>query len=172
MYTSTNDMEVVYENVREALLLVEPITIRIKKKQAFVELSLEITRLEKDVLSRFDIHRELGNKPMVFLVHLLESYDPKQIRQCENRELQRQFGTIYEKMTEATSLDINFRADSRSSNEFKEFEVERGYYCLKKNWIAHAIDVCCEFATDTGEDDVYYHDLVYSIGCCLCQKFT
>jgi hypothetical protein len=40
VYTSTSDMEAVYENVKEALVLVNPITIRIKKKRAFLELSL------------------------------------------------------------------------------------------------------------------------------------
>lgn len=71
VYTSTDDMEAVYDNVREALTLVDPITIRIKKKGAFLELSLEISRLQKDVLSRFMVREELSNKPMVFLVHLL-----------------------------------------------------------------------------------------------------
>jgi hypothetical protein len=33
-------MEAVYEDVKEALTLVEPITISIKKKRAFLELSL------------------------------------------------------------------------------------------------------------------------------------
>jgi len=49
-------MEAVYQNVIEALTLVEPLTIRIKKKQAFLELSLEITRLQSDVLSTFKIN--------------------------------------------------------------------------------------------------------------------
>lgn len=60
--------------------------------------------------------------------------------------MQRQFGIIYEKMMEAVSLDINLRVDASTSKEFLEFEVERGYYYLKKTWVALAIDVCREFA--------------------------
>ena len=92
--------------MKEALNLIDPITIQIKKKRAFLELSLEISRLEEQVLGRFRIHEELANKPMVFLVHLLEKCDPANIKTIENSKLQRQFGVIYEKLMETISLDI------------------------------------------------------------------
>jgi hypothetical protein len=109
---------------------------------------------------------------MVFLVHLLEKCDPAHIKTIENSKLQRQFGVIYEKLMETTNMEITFQANAATSNEFLEFEVERGYYCLKNGWVAHAIDVCHEFDSRTEANEVYYHDLIYSIGCCICQRFN
>jgi hypothetical protein len=38
--------------------------------------------------------------------------------------------------------------------------------------MALAIDTCCEFSEYNQEDGVYYHDLIYSIACHICQKYT
>lgn len=119
--------------------MIDPQTISIKKKRAFVELSLEISKLQSGIFSKFDIEKELENKPMVFLIHLLKSLDIENFDKIPNSEMLAAFEIIYEKMTEAKNDNIGFKANAKKSIEFQEFEIERGYHYLRHGIIKLAI---------------------------------